>query len=210
MPSKNRPRLVASSSSSTKLFVDDLREVARLTSAEGKTQSDIIRELVHEALRLRRLQAIGRDAGEDYLRRIQQQAITEGLSPVLQELTELRALMTNPLARTKAEPHTPVDHHQNDEKLGSATANGTRSSRVQVLLTMQVLRRLFITENVVKVLMTVGMQRDNLSAVEIKEQLALQDETGLQQAQQLIQQILPESQPTPLPDNHESHKAIAG
>jgi len=44
----------------TKLFVDDLREVGNLSRDEEKSRSDVIRELVHEALRQRRLRALGR------------------------------------------------------------------------------------------------------------------------------------------------------
>src|SRR6266511_4309138 len=71
MPRKGRPRLVSSKASGTKLFVDDLREVIKLAQAEGRgTISDVIRDLVHEALAYRRLRAMGRDAAEEPLRRI--------------------------------------------------------------------------------------------------------------------------------------------
>ena len=65
MPIKGRPRLVASQASGTKLFVDDLREVIKLSQTEPrKTISDMLRELVHEALVNRRLQAFKRDQQE--------------------------------------------------------------------------------------------------------------------------------------------------
>lgn len=65
MPKKGRPRLVASKASGTKLFVDDLREVVKLSETEPrKTISDTLRELVHEALINRRLQAFKRDRQE--------------------------------------------------------------------------------------------------------------------------------------------------
>ncbi len=50
--------------------MDDLREVIKLAQAEGRgTISDVIRDLVHEALAYRRLRAMGRDAAEEPLRR---------------------------------------------------------------------------------------------------------------------------------------------
>lgn len=65
MPIKGRPRLVASQASGTKLFVDDLREVLKLSNTEPrKTISDTLRELVHEALVNRRRQAFQRDQRE--------------------------------------------------------------------------------------------------------------------------------------------------
>lgn len=65
MPIKGRPRLVSHQASGTKLFVDDLREVVKLSQTEPhKTMSDMIRILVHEALVNRRLQAFKRDQRE--------------------------------------------------------------------------------------------------------------------------------------------------
>jgi hypothetical protein len=91
MPRKGRPRLVSSKASGTKLFVDDLREVVKLAQAEGRgTISDVIRDLVHEAFAYRRLRALGRDAAEEPLLRIQQQAVSAGISPLEFELKEIK------------------------------------------------------------------------------------------------------------------------
>ena len=64
MPKRGRPRTVAHRACGTKLFVDDLREVVKLSQVEDKTISDLLRELVHETLLHRRLQAMGRDREE--------------------------------------------------------------------------------------------------------------------------------------------------
>lgn len=64
MPKKGRPRTVTGRSLGTKLFVDDLREVVKLAAVDGRTLSDQLRELVHEALLHRRLRSIGRDQEE--------------------------------------------------------------------------------------------------------------------------------------------------
>jgi hypothetical protein len=91
MPRKGRPRLVSSKASGTKLFVDDLREVIKLAQVEGRgTISDIIRDLVHEALAYRRVRAMGRDANEDPFRRVYEQAITTGISPLESELKQIK------------------------------------------------------------------------------------------------------------------------
>jgi hypothetical protein len=91
MPRKGRPRLVSSKASGTKLFVDDLREVVKLAQAEGRgTISDIIRDLVHEALAYRRLRAMGRDTAEEPLRRIHQQAVSAGINPLEVDLKEIK------------------------------------------------------------------------------------------------------------------------
>lgn len=174
MPIKTRPRLVASSSSTTKLFVDDLREIAALSRAENKYRSDIIRELVHEALRLRRLRAIGRDEGEDYVRRIHQEAIVESVSPVTDALTKLCQMMES----------------FSDEARSGAIDGGAKIINTLAGALAQLLQRAIVTENVVKVLMTVGMQKDDVSPEEIKRQLAGHDETGIRQSRELMKRLL--------------------
>jgi len=56
-------------------------------------------------------------------------------------------------------------------------------------LLSHLLRRSIVTDNMVKVLMTIGMQKDGVSSEEIRKQLAVQDETGMQQARELIQKL---------------------
>jgi Ribbon-helix-helix protein, copG family len=175
MPRKDRPRLVASSSSATKLFVDDLREVNSLSLDEGKSRSDIIRELVHEALRLRRLQAIGRDQGEDYIRRIHREVIDEGLDPVMKAVAGIRSVIEV----------SSVD--------GRSESQGIEDTKTIELLSRalaQLLQKTIVTENVVKILMTVGMQKDGISAEEIRKQLLSQDEDGVRQAREVMKKFL--------------------
>jgi hypothetical protein len=169
MPLRNRPRLVASSPSSTKLFVDDSREVAALTRTENKSRSDIIRELVHEALRQRRLRAIGRDEGEDYIRRIHREAIVEGVNPLVSAIADLRQKMEHFSAGSRSEAQS--------------------LNRALFELMAQLLQRAIVTENVVKVLMTVGMQKDDVSPEEIKKQLAGHDEMGIRQSRELMKRF---------------------
>jgi hypothetical protein len=76
-----------------KLYVDDLREVSALSRSENRHRSEIIRELVHEALRLRRLRAIGRDEGENYIRRIHQEAIEQGVNPVISAIADVHLVV---------------------------------------------------------------------------------------------------------------------
>ncbi len=174
MPIRNRPRLVASTSSTTKLFVDDLWEVSSLSRDEEKSRSDVIRELVHEALRQRRLRALGRDESENHVRKIYQETVAEAVEPLLKEFADLRQQLVIVTAQSEdsAKPDTTA-----------------KSSDVMLALLSHLLRRSTVTESIVKVLMTIGMQKDGVSAEEIKKQLALQDEMGMQQARELIQKL---------------------
>lgn len=170
MPIRNRPRLVASAPSSTKLFVDDSREVAALIRSENKSRSDVIRELVHEALRHRRLRAIGRDEGEDFIRRIYREAIMEGVNPLMTTMNEIRQTVG----------HLSV----------SGRSEAQSINRALVELMAQLLQRAIVTENIVKVLMTVGMQKDDVTPEEIKNQLAGHTETGIRQSRELVARFL--------------------
>ena len=175
MPLRDRPRLVASSSSATKLFIDDLREVSTLSRDESKSRSDIIRELVHEALRLRRLRAMGRDEGENYIRKIHRDAIDEGLDPLMKAVAEIRSMMEESQDRGRSESQS-VDEAKTIELLLKVLA--------------QLLQRAIITENIIKVLMTVGMQKDSVGSEEIRKQLLSQDEQGAQQAKELMKRLI--------------------
>jgi hypothetical protein len=108
MPIKGRPRLVAKQASGTKLFVDDLREVLKLSQTEPrKTISDTLRELVHEALVNRRRQAFQRDHQEEH-RAAQQVAgnelkdIKNALAKLTAEQLPLQPLLTEILGFTMA------------------------------------------------------------------------------------------------------------
>ncbi len=174
MPIRNRPRLVASTSSTTKLFVDDLREVSNLSRDEEKSRSDVVRELVHEALRQRRLCALGRDESENHVRKIYQETVAEVVEPVIKEFADLRQQLAIVAAQSEV----------------SAKSEGaTKNYEVMLTLLSHLLRRSIVTDNVVKVLMTVGMQKDGVDSEEIRKQLAVQDETGIQQAHELIQKL---------------------
>ena len=174
MPIRNRPRLVASTSSTTKLFVDDLREVSGLSHDEGKSRSDVIRELVHEALRQRRLRALGRDESENHVRKIYQETVAEAVEPLLKDFADFRQQLATVAAQS-----------EDDAKSDFFVKNGN----ALLALLPRLLRQSAVTESIVKVLMTVGMQKDGVSAEEIRKQLAMQDETGVQQARELIQKL---------------------
>ena len=173
MPIKTRARLVASSPSTSKLFVDDLREIAALARAENQSSSHLIRELVHEALRMRRLRAIGRDEGEEYIRKIHREAVMEGVAPLKDAIAELRQLMAQSAAETRS----------STEKINEMMAT----------LVAHLLQRAIVTERIVRVLLQIGMQRDNVAPEEIKKHFLGYDETAARQTRELVKRILAEA-----------------
>ncbi len=91
MPKKGRPRLVSSQASATKLFVDDLREVIKLSREnEHGTVSDSIRDLVHESLVSRRARAMGQKAPEAPLSGIQRQGLFAEIKPLENDIREIK------------------------------------------------------------------------------------------------------------------------
>jgi hypothetical protein len=91
MPKKGRPRLVSGQASATKLFVDDLREVIKLSREnEHGTVSDSIRDLVHEALVSRRDRAMGQEAAEAPLRGIQRGELFAEIRPIEKDIREIK------------------------------------------------------------------------------------------------------------------------
>ena len=90
--SKPRRLIVANKVSSTRLTADDLREVGRICSGRNRTEADVLRELVHEALVARRLRLAGRDAATQQVREAQRDMLSEHLAP-LRALLEDNARM---------------------------------------------------------------------------------------------------------------------
>src|SRR5262245_6364692 len=135
MPIRNRPRLVASTSSTTKLFVDDLREVSNLAHDEKKYRSDVIRELVHEALRQRRLRTLGRDESENHVRKIYQETVAEAVAPLMKEFADLRQQLVIVTAQAEASAKSDA---------------ATKNYELTLALLSHLMRRSAVTENIVK------------------------------------------------------------
>jgi len=177
MPVKGRPRLVSHQANTTKLFVDDRREVIALSTSKQKCVSDVIRELVHEALRIRRFRAFGRDEGDEFIRNLHRETIAEGVTPVIAELVALRQMLESFPSRI-AEEMQPI------------IANASPNEQAILALVSQMLSHVMISEHIAKVLATIGMQRDNLTPDQVKAQLASQYQAGALQAKTITEKIL--------------------
>src|SRR5262245_45668010 len=118
MPRRGRPRLISKEPNTTKLFTDDRRELIALSSNEKKSMSVVSRELVHEALRERRLRSIGRADNQDFARSIHHESITEAIHPLIAEIAILRQTIETFSAK-------PAWEEQPFETLSSATEKAT-------------------------------------------------------------------------------------
>ncbi|MCI0389230.1 MAG: hypothetical protein MOB07_10780 [Acidobacteria bacterium] len=177
MPVKGRPRLVSHHANTTKLFVDDRREVIALSTSEKKCVSDVIRELVHEALRTRRFRAFGRDEGDEFIRNLHREAIAEGVNPMITELVALRQMVERFPPRM-AEEIKPV------------IAKAAQNEQAILEIISQVLSHVMISQHITKVLATIAMQKDHLNSEQVKGQLAAQQQAGAFQARTITEKIL--------------------
>lgn len=137
MPNKGRNRLIASKASGTKLFVDDLREVTKLTQTEHKTASDVIRELVHEALVTRRQRAIGRDEEENHLRQLHQQAITAGVSSLEKEIKRIGEIVGKFAPNGQSQSHAAVTSKPIVQTLLTEVLGFTMATEIKTHLLLQ-------------------------------------------------------------------------
>ncbi len=177
MPIKGRPRLIADKACGTKLFRDDLREVIGLVRAgDSQTISDVIRQLVHEALVSRRKQSLGRDTAEDWFLRIHQQSVSEALIPLRQELQQLTKLFEEPLHSVRGANDSP------DEKSG----------RMNVLLT-EVLGFAMTAEMKAHLLLQNFLLGRGLSEETIARLMAEHEEKSRQRTEEIVVGILSSS-----------------
>ncbi len=177
MPVKGRPRLVSHQANTTKLFVDDRREVIALSTSEKKCVSDVIRELVHEALRTRRFRAFGRDEGDEFIRNLHRETIAEGVNPMIAELGVLRQTVESFPARMT-------------EEMRPVIAKATQNEQAILEIISQVLSHVMISQHIGKVLATIAMQKDNLTPDQVKAQLGSQQQAGALQARTITEKIL--------------------
>jgi len=94
MPSKPRSvrRRTATKTSTIRLLRDDYAEVERLASALGKGGGTVLRELVHEALRARRLRKAGRDEVTAPVRDAQREVVRDEISDLKTQMKDLLGL----------------------------------------------------------------------------------------------------------------------
>lgn len=174
MPVRGRNRLIASKASGTKLFVDDLREVTKLTQTEHKTTSDLLRELVHESLVTRRQRAMGRDEEENHLRQLHQQAISTGVSSLEKEIKRLSEMVSQ-LAAPISDP---------------AASKPAQIDAMQTLLT-EVLGFTITTEMKTHLLLQNFLLHRGLSEESVQTLIAEHEAKSREQTEQIVVGLLP-------------------
>lgn len=90
---KSKEKRLATSSSYAKLYRDDYQGVQNLMKDGGKAEGEVIRQLVAEALRSRRLHAHGIDQTKKQIQIVQKKIMEELLAPVYERLDEQQKIV---------------------------------------------------------------------------------------------------------------------
>jgi hypothetical protein len=76
-----------------KLFRADDTQIKNLSTTLGKTKAEVTRTLVAEALKARRLQAVGKDETSFSVKEIQKKAMSEVLEPLVEEVGKVKDIL---------------------------------------------------------------------------------------------------------------------
>lgn len=98
-----RPKLISQLPTQTKLFKTDRDQIAALVRERiYNTASDAVRELVHEALRHRRTQALGRDKAMYAVAKELEMGVYEGTKPLMEQVAQVDRRIRDDLTRHNA------------------------------------------------------------------------------------------------------------
>ena len=106
-PKRSNKQRLAKVSSSSKLFDDDFQSVANMCRAENAKESEVIREIVHDWLRIKRVEALGRDQIEDPVRAIYKRVLSEQLEPLHESISTIKSLLQRTANGHQTEPFSP-------------------------------------------------------------------------------------------------------
>lgn len=188
-------RVISSKSIGVRPYLDDLREMTRLCEkSKQETVTELARTLIHEALRARRLREISNDEDTSGLFKKERQLIADALTPLREELSELRRFTAESLVQTplldaiKTTQTTLTD-------LTKLTAQEERKGQVmQALYTLivQALGYSMLAERETRLLVENELEARRKSPEEVKKLLAQLEEQSHRETDDAVFKILRE------------------
>ena len=132
-PSGNKAPEIASKNCNTWLYAEDLAEVLRMVGAKGSNESAIIREIVHEWMRLKKKKVLAVEAATspEQVRSLVEDAIARQLSP----LREKQAAIGEGIGELLAKTAGLKEHFQAPKSSENAARQPTLPPEVLGLLT---------------------------------------------------------------------------
>lgn len=88
---RTRKRRISKLTCSTKLYQDDHRTLTALVKDKASSESEVLRDIVSEWLRMKRVEALGKTQGEETVRKIYERILEEQLSPFTDQLRSIKA-----------------------------------------------------------------------------------------------------------------------
>lgn len=155
--------------------------------------TELVRTLIHEALRARRLRAVSEVEGAPGAQHLGRQFFTDALSPLCEELGALRRLMAE-----APSPAAPLDALQKMQ----LAINGWQHQRQHDRQTLQALYALIVqalgysmmTEREARWLMEKALAAQQKTAEQIRQALAELEAQSQQETEQAVFKILREHQ----------------
>jgi hypothetical protein len=204
--SGSKKRKLAVPSSTTKLYADDFRSVADMMRQQEKTESEVLREIVSDWFRKKRVEAYGKDQTDESVRRVYERIIDERISPLSEVVHQVKAAIDNlPNSQAVASVATSVPEGQSQSPEIMATLRDlrellertgyelTESANTQVSLLDEVQRSQkavqgiscetyaatwTITDFIVRYLVEIALRKDNSNPTEVEAEV-LRDRNGL-------------------------------
>lgn len=93
--SRGKKRRISKSTCSTKLYEDDYKDILSTVKAQGSNESEVIREIISEWYRAKRVEALGQVEGDPITRRIYQRMLEEHLDPFLERISKIQTSLDN-------------------------------------------------------------------------------------------------------------------
>lgn len=88
---RNKKRKLCKQTSGTKLYQDDHKELVKICERNQQTEGEVLREIVSDWLRGKRVETLGRNQVEDPIRRIYERVIGEQIAPLVENIKTLKS-----------------------------------------------------------------------------------------------------------------------
>jgi hypothetical protein len=160
-------RKISKITCSTKLYEDDYKDLLNSVKAQSSNESEIIREIISEWYRTKRLETLGQTEGDPTVRRVYQRILEEHLDPFLEKISKIQ---------------TSLNQLISSQSLSVQTSRATTSAN-PIDQSAEILKEIIALR---------GLLVENDSILSENDQIQVDQLTQIQQRQFAIQGIVTE------------------
>ena len=106
-PKKNKKLKLAKNPTSFRLYEETIKDVTKMSQAEGITESEVLREIIRDWFRIKRIEVLGRDQVEDPVRAIYERVMSQQLEPLHESISTIKSLLQRTATGHQTEPFLP-------------------------------------------------------------------------------------------------------